>query len=277
MVGLFIQIKTMRTIIVGADFSASSLNACHYAAYLAQKLDCKLTLFNLFDAPIIHSNVGLYGFSYSSIRKHGLEKTTKLIRQLNRHFPHLIVEAFNTSGNFKDELQYFTQKHHVVAAVMGLESKEKLSKYIFGSHGVSIAGKVDCPVIIVPSSYKKHHLSKILLAVDNNEKLLKSPLKRFENFVSGTKSKLDIVHVRTPQEIFAPKKNVLKFNGKNVAINTLESKNLEDGVKKKCALTGSNMIAVVSKRHSVFYDFFSETNTKKIAFAVKVPVMALHE
>lgn len=267
----------MKTIIAGTDFSASSINACQYAAMLAQKLGCKLTIFNLFEAPVVHSNVGLYGFSYDSIRKASKEKTGKLISQLNRHFPGLTIEAFTTTGVFKDQLKYFTKEHHVLATVMGLEAKERISKFIFGSHGVSLAGKIECPVIIVPSRYRKHELSKILLAVDNNEKLLKSPLKKFESFVAQTKSKLDIVHVRTPMEIFKPKKSALKFNGKNLTIDVLDSKNLEDGIKKKCAITRSNMIALISKKHSVFYNFFSESNTKRIAFAAKVPVMSIHE
>lgn len=267
----------MKTIIAGTDFSASSINACRYAAMLAQKLGCKLTVFNLFDAPVVHSNVGLYGFSYAAIKGKSQERTIKLVRQLNRYFPGLIIETFTTSGAFKDELEYFTKKHHVVATVMGLEAKERISKYIFGTHGVSLVGKIECPVIIVPSRYKKHELSKILLAVDNNEKLLKSSLKKFESFVAETKSKLDVVHVRTPREIFKPTKNTLNLNGKNIEIKLINSKNLEDGVKKKCALTRSNMVAVISKKHSAFYNFFSETNTKRITFSTKVPVMSIHE
>ncbi len=54
----------MKTIIVGTDFSQSSLNACQYAASLAQKLICKRSLFNLFEAPVIHSNTGKYEVSY---------------------------------------------------------------------------------------------------------------------------------------------------------------------------------------------------------------------
>lgn len=267
----------MKTIIAGTDFSASSINACQYAAMLAKKLGCKLTIFNLFDAPVVHSNVGLYGFSYDAIRKSSSEKSIKLMRQLNRHFPGLPIEVFATSGVFKDELKEFTKKHHVRAAVMGLETKERISKFIFGSHGVDLVGKIDCPVIIVPSRYKKHELSKILLAVDNNEKLLKSPLKKFEDFVADTRSKLDVVHVRTPMEIFKPKKSALKFNGKSLTIATIDSPNLEDGIKKKCTITRSDMIALISKKHSVFYNFFSESNTKRIAFATKVPVMSIHE
>lgn len=267
----------MKTIIVGTDFSASSVNACKYAALLAQKLNCKLTLFNLFETPVIHSNVGLYGFSYTAIRRTANQKTEKLLRRMTRSFPKLTIETFATYGSFKEQLEYFIQDHHVVAAVMGLETKDRMSKFIFGSHGVSLTGKIDCPVIIIPSRYKDHEISKILLAVDSNEKLHKAPLKGFEKFIQQTKTNLDVLHVRTPMEMFQPKTNSIKLNGKVLPIHVLNAKNFEDGIKKRCTQTRSNMIAIISKHHSAFYDFFSESHTKRIAFATKIPVMSIHE
>ncbi len=197
----------MKTIIAGTDFTTSSINACKYAAFLAQKLNCKLTIFNMFEAPIIHSNVGLYGISYSSVRGESRHKTSKLIKDLQQLFPKLKINYFVTFGGIKQQLEDFSKDHQVQAAVMGLDAKKRISKYIYGSHGVNIAGKIDCPVIIVPSNYKKHELSSILLAVDNNEKLLQSSLKGFAKFVKQSKSELALLHVRTEEEIFIPHQN----------------------------------------------------------------------
>lgn len=267
----------MKTIIAGTDFSPSSVNACKYAALLAKKLNCGLTLFNMFDAPIFHSNTGLYGISYMSVRKDSQAKLDKLITQLNKLFPKLRIDAFVTNGSFKEELEIFMSSCRVEAAVMGLETKTKLSKFIYGSHGISIAGKIDAPVIIVPESYKKHKLSRVLLAVDNSEKLQKSPLKKFEKLLSDTKSKLHLLHVRTEDEIFDPTMTTLKINGKKMPIEVIKSPDLQGGIKKYCRQNGMDMAAIVSRKHSVFYDFFVESNTKKVAFAAKIPVLAIHE
>ncbi len=267
----------MKTVIAGTDFSRSSMNACKYAALLAQKLNCKLVLFNLFEAPVVHSNMGLYGISYSSERKNSENKTEKKIKELKKVFPKLKISEFVTSGSYKEELKYFIKAHQVEAAVMGLESKTKLSKYIYGSHGVNIAGKLDCPVIIVPEKYKKHKISKVLLAVDNNEKLYKSSLKGFEKFILGTKTKLDLLHVRTEDELIHPVMMDLVFSGKKTPVKTVKAKSFENGIKKQVKELKTDLVAIISKKHSVFYNFFSETNTKKIIFMAKVPVMAIHE
>ncbi len=267
----------MKTIIVGTDFSTSSINACRYAAELAQISKCKLIIFNLFEAPVIHSNVGLYGFSYEFIKKASHDKTEKLIKQLKREFPKVNISAFATNGAFEDELKQFTKAHRVEAAVMGLETKKRISKFIYGSHGINLVGKIDCPVIIVPSGYKVHKVSKVLLAVDNNEKLMKSSLKGFERFVKDTGSKIKVLHVRTDDEIFHPVTNTVSVNGKKLPIDIIKAKDIQDGVKKYCALGDISLVAIISKKHSLFYNLFSESNTKKIAFVSKLPVMSIHE
>ena len=267
----------MKTIIAGTDFTPASINACEYAAFLAQKLNCKLIIFNLFEAPILHSNVGLYGISYSGQKSESLQRTGKFVKQLQNHFPKISIDYFVTFGGFKRELENFVAEHKIEVAVLGLAAKNKISKFIYGSHGVDLAGKINCPVIIVPSSYKTHKLSKVLLTVDSNEKLQRSSLKGFERFIENSKTKLSLLHVRTEDELFHPIKTTLTINGKALPIEEKRSKDIQNGVKKYCAVNNSDLVAIISKKHSVFYDLFIESHTKKIAFAANVPVMAIHE
>lgn len=267
----------MRTIIACTDFSEASYNACSYAAFLAHKLNCKLTLFNLFDAPLIHSNTGLYLISYSGQKATSEFKTHRQIARLQRQFPGLKIDSFVTTGGFKQELEAFTKAHRVAAAVMGLPAKNRISRYIYGSHGVDVTGKIDCPIVIVPSNYKKHQLSKVLLAVDNREKLQKSSLYGFERFIKESNAKLDLLHVRTENEVFAPVAETLRINSKALKIGLTKANDIESGVKKYCASGNVDMIAIISKKHSAFYNFFAESNTKKVVFAAKVPVMSIHE
>ena len=132
-------------------------------------------------------------------------------------------------------------------------------------------------VIIVPSKYKTHKLSKIVLTVDSNEKMHKPTLSGFEKFVEKSKIKLTLLHVRTEDEISDPVITTAKINGKKLPIEILEAKDIQGGVKKYINKREADMVAIISKKHSAFYNFFSESNTKKIAFVAKVPVMAIHE
>lgn len=267
----------MKTIVAGTDFSKSSLNACRYAAMLAARLKCKLSIFNLFETPLLHSNVGVYGIVYDSMRKTGEKKMSRLVEELKELFPGLTISTFVRDRSFKEELKLFTDHHQVQAVVMGLESKTKLSKFIYGSHGVSIAGKIDAPVIIVPDNYKDHRFDNLLLAADNTEKLHKTPLKTLAKMLAGRKTHIHALHVRTAAEVLQPAVSKLAFNGKPLTIETKRAKKLEAGLKNYCRENPVDMIVMISKKHSAFYNFFAETNTKKVIFASRVPVMAIHE
>jgi nucleotide-binding universal stress UspA family protein len=159
---------------------------------------------------------------------------------------------------------------------MGLGTKTRLSQYIYGSHSTDIAGRIKCPVIVVPESYKKHLIKTLLVCVDNAEELHNSNLHDIENFIRLSKVKLKLLHVRTENEIFNPIEQGTIILGKKYKLETLKAKYIEDGVLKFCKANKTDLIAVISKPHSVFYSLFAETHTKKLAFASKVPVIAIH-
>lgn len=266
----------MKTIIACTDFSEASANACRYAALIAKQLHCKLVMFNMLETPLIHSNAGLYGMLSGDQKQAGKQKVTHFMNRLRNQFPELKIDSFVSSGSFKEELEQFVRNHHVEAAVMGLAAKDRISKYIYGSHGVDVAGKIDCPVIIVPSGYKDHQLAKVLLTVDNHEKILGSSLKDFEAFIEAANVRPDLLHVRTEDELFKPRITSLNINHKELPIHTIQAKDIQSGVRKYSVAQNIDLIAVISKKHSVFYDFFTESTTKKIAYAARVPVMAMH-
>ncbi|WP_317897715.1 universal stress protein [Aurantibacillus circumpalustris] len=268
----------MKTIIAGTDFSSSSQNACRYAALLALKLNCKLTVFNLFQAPVLHSNSGLYGISYLSVKKTSEKQMEEFVSKLVKNFPSLKINAFTTSGAFEEELEVFIARHQVQAVVMGLQTKNRISKFIYGSHGVKLAGKIEAPVIIVPESYKDHRLETLLLAVDNAEKLSNSPLKILETFAKNTQSQVKLLHVRTPDEVLNPRESsFVKINKSQIKVEVMKSKTIENGIKNFCREREADLVAIISKKHSVLYNLFNESTTKRVSFAAHIPVLAIHE
>lgn len=268
----------MRSIITGVDFTKSSYNAAAYAAMLARKTKTKLILFNMFDVPMIHSNSGLYFMSYNSIKDNSLDRLNELARSLQREFKDVKIECFSATGSFKNELKNFIKKKNVYFVVIGMSVKNRFHKYLYGSHATDVAGKLDAPVIIVPEKYKKHRLHDILLAVDSNEKLHQSSLKDLNGLVKDLKLGLTPLHVRTEDDIFETKgKTDLKFDKKKYPVVVIEEKNLERGIRKHLLHKPSDLVAIISRRHSAFYNLFNETHTSTLAFVSKVPVMAIHE
>jgi len=268
----------MKTIIAGVDFTKSSYNAAKYAAMLAQKLNSKLVLFNMYDVPLIHSNSGLYFMSTTPLREESENKITDFCKKLQKLHPKIKIESFISTGFFKQQLTSFIKTHKVQLVVMGLSTKDRFSKFLYGSRSTDIAGKISAPVIIVPDNFRVHHLHKVLLGVENREKLHKSSLASFENFAKETKANVSLLHIQTEDEIFNDGlKNTLKITGKTHKIESYPSPTIEKGISAYTKRKKVDLIAIISKEHSVFYNLFYESNTKRIAFTSKVPVMAIHE
>ncbi|MBL7931295.1 MAG: hypothetical protein JNL60_05320, partial [Bacteroidia bacterium] len=172
----------------------------------------------------------------------------------------------------------FMSRHQLAAVVMGLESKSKISKFIYGTHGVSLSGKIPAPVIIVPDKYKNHRLETVVLAVDNKEKLKKESLKDIEKIVKAAQLHLEFLHVRTPEEVLSSGKSAsLKVGRTSVELSVQPAVSIEAGVQKYCKSKETDMVAIISRKHSVFYNLFNESVTKRVAFVSRIPVMALHE
>ena len=267
----------MQTIVAGTDFTQSSLNACAYAALLADKYKCRLVLFNLYDVSWIHVNSGLFLLETYRERRKNEHKAKKQLEDLKTKFPKIEITTFVNAGSFKKEIKKFTENHQVKLIVMGLAEKNRFYKSVYGSHGVDIAGKLNAPVIIVPEQFKNHTIKHAVLAVDNSEKLHLSSLKEFEFFIKTIKPKVNVLHCRTKDEIIEPVKKVIKLNNVNHKIEEFLTRNLEKGIEKFSQKNHIDLITVISKKHSLFYNLFAESNTRQIAFNAKVPVMAIHE
>jgi hypothetical protein len=216
--------------------------------------------------------------SYSSIRDTSEDKLHKFEARIKKEFSKLNIEYFVTTGSFRNEIEAFVKKHRVQYVVLGMAVKNRFSKYLYGSHSTDIAGKVNAPVIIVPEQYKVHKLKTAIMGVDNREKLHKASLKKFEGFLKESGAGLKVLHVLTEDELFDHNKNQnIVVNHKKYHIDVVNESSLERGMKKYSLETKADLIAIISRKHSAFYNMFNETNTKTIAFASKVPVMAIHE
>ena len=268
----------MKLILAGIDFSKSSHNAARYAAQLATKTNCGLLIFHTFDAPVIHSNSGLYFVSYSGLKESSEKKMNKFMATLQSEFPKLKISYFTTSGSFSQEIEVLLSKQNIRFVVMGMAVKDKISKLIYGSHSTDIAGKVNAPVIIVPEKFTSMAMNKLVLAVDNKASIPVRSKKEISSLMDALKARLDIVHVRTENEVISDKqKSELKIGVNIYPVTTILAKDLQDGLTTYTKENNCNLVLILSREHSFLYNLFNERNTSKIAFSSKVPVLAIHE
>jgi nucleotide-binding universal stress UspA family protein len=265
--------KRPKTILVGVDYSKSSDNALGYAALLAKKGKADLMLFHSYEVPVVHTNSGIFFISYTAIKAANTKRLEKYKDKLKEEHPGLNIKIFTIGASFRIELEELQRKHAIQYIVMGLESKSRISKFIYGSHGTSIAGKMNCPVIIVPEKYKTHKIGKAVMAVDNLKTINYDVLKKVKDFSSQFHVLYSNVHIRTQQEFTFEKST----RSKKLPLEVVEANDFPDGISRYAKEHAKDLIIIVSKSHSAVYNFFNESNTKTIAFRSKIPVMAIHD
>jgi len=271
------QEKKSKQILVGIDYTKSSLNALEYAAGLAKQSRASLLLFHVYEFPVVHTNAGLYMIDYRGIKRDDLAKLEQLKNKTLAKHKGLKVEVVNSNVSFQSYVEEMAAKKKIHGVVMGLESKSKLSKFIWGSTGVDIAGKIDCPVVIVPESYTKHRYTHVIAAVDYKQDLKQSLLKKVELFAKSHKMKCELVHVETDDELtFGLEAGERKKAAEKWNIKVLKAKGFVEGIKKLVSQNKSDMVVLFSRKHSLVYRLFNDSHTKTISYNSNVPVMSVH-
>ncbi|HQQ94070.1 MAG TPA: universal stress protein [Bacteroidia bacterium] len=269
--------SSKKRVLAGIDYSRSSLNALEYAVGLAAKSRASLLLFHVYDFPVVHTNAGLYMVDYRSIKREDLSKLEKIKEKILAENPKLDVEIINSNMSFRTFVEELAAKRKIHVVVIGLETKSKISKYIWGTTGVDIAGKIDCPVVIVPETYKEHRYEKIMATVDYKQDLKRVVIRKAEKFAEDHKMQCELVHVQTDDELdFGVEAAEHRKEAERWNISVFKAKTFADGVKKYVSQNKSDMVVLFSRKHSLVYRLFNETNTKTIAFSSNVPVMSVH-
>jgi nucleotide-binding universal stress UspA family protein len=265
-------LKNKGNILVGIDFTKSSENALNYAALLAERSNYDITLFHVFDTPVVHANSGAYFIEYASLKQNFTARLEQYKKNISEKYPLITIHVFTTFNSFKAEVEELVNKKKIQLLIVGLETKTKISKFIYGTTGVDIAGKINCPVIIVPEKYKHHNLSHIVLAIDNKHKQHAKEIKQVKKFAELFNCTINYLHVRTEDELV-----IEKSKNKDLPMETINSKDFKTGISNYLKKHPQDLTVLISHQHNFLYHFFTESNTKEIAFQSKIPVMSVHD
>lgn len=268
--------NTKKRILVGIDYTKSSENALNYALMLAERSNASVILLHVFEFPIVHTNSGLYVVDYKAIKASDFEKLEKVKAKALKNYPKATIDCINTTDTIKEVVKDLAGKKKIDYVVLGLQTKDAISKFIYGTTGVNLSAKIDCPVIIVPEKYTQHELVHAAISVDNKESIKKKVIEKALDFTKSHKCNAKLIHVQTEDEflLFKDKSGKPKPTWD---ITTIEAVDFGKGIAKYVKDNKADLVVIFSHSHSVFYNLFNETNTKHITFNSKTPVMSIHE
>lgn len=274
----------MKNILATTDFTAASRNAVNYAAELAIRTGAKLILLHATYIPVVSDtffDITTTLEELEELDKQSMEKENERLRK--KYGEALKLEKRVKIGFAADIIRDMVKKGNVSMVVMGMGQMDAFSATVFGSTSTTLAGQLDCPMMIVPEKSKFKPIKKIAFAFDQKTiptgKGIKE-LKELADLFSSTVEFINVQDENYPDHSDKSLKPVLKAlqpkSYKTHFITPLHDRTTEllhDWVKRHRA----NALVTVSRDRSIFWLMFNERYTKKLAFETKVPLIVLSE
>ncbi len=262
----------MKTILVGIDFSKSTSNTINYALEIAKKTKSKILLFHSLVAPIIHTTSGLIFIDEKNPINESEKKMEEIKLKLSKQHPNIKINCEFSYTGIKSSIKKLAENKKISLVILGLENKNKITQLINGSTNIDLAGKVDCPVITVSGKYKKHSISKMLVAVDCKESIKSGLSKRIHQLIKFLNVDNEFVHIKTEDELNLSSSKKYPFK-----LTTIMASSFKDGISAYAKKTNADIIMLISNKHNALHSLFIENNSKKIILSSQIPVISIHK
>lgn len=261
----------MKTILVGIDFTKSSENSLNYAIKIAEQSHSKILLFHALTAPMVHSNSGLFFIAVNNITKNSEQKMIELQAQLCANYKNIKFEVEITYEGIRNKVETLSKTHKISFVVLGLEVKNKLLKFLNGTTSLDLIGKINCPIITVPSKYKNHQIKKMIIALELIKPIGLKISNRIYSIIKTLSVEHEFVHIKTNEDV-----NMKQLNYKHLNIIEFNAQSLETGIKTYAKKSNADLIMVISHNYSTLHNLFKETDSQKIILSSSIPIISIH-
>lgn len=274
----------MKNILVPTDFSENAARAVEYAAVVAHATHAKITLFNVYTPMVSRYNVisALVADEAAQAKIDLKRKLDIVAKTLLEQFPTVSCEVSVGLGEPISEILNAAKAMNTDIIIMGTQGASNLEKLLLGSNAAKIVEKAACPVLVVPPGTTSRIPKKIVYATDyaysdiDAARFLTSIAKQLDATIT-------FLHITTPEEkIDDELALVQKFTAEIKAATDYQritSKIISDntvimGLDKLAQEDDVDLLAVSTRRRSIFEKLYNPSITKKLVSYTTLPLLA---
>ncbi len=276
----------IKQILVPTDFSEISFGALDYAAFLAKKLNAKITLLHVYELFEQTSNQTV--MNYKDLIEKGIQDKMREITTQNKNYWGVKIDTLIAQGKSYKEIDIAAQKVGADLVVMGTHGStglKSLEKYVLGTNAFRTVHESSCPVITIRKSMKQPITSNILLPLsvdkESGQKVdyaiewaktfgakihLLSVTEMIDEFVSDVQ-KLNDLSRETELKL---QKEKIEFTSKTFRNSTLSKTIFAHAKKMQC-----DLIFIMSKNDSGIGEFLVPAADRKIIGESEIPVFSM--
>ncbi len=277
----------MQKILFPTDFSSNSIHAFGYALKLADNIKADIITLHVYQYPILESNlidVPLYQAEvYQSLELNDFENYKSHIPILRKvakqhDLEHIKIENVLLQGDFVPTVLKTVEEQNVDYIVMGTQGASGIKEFFFGSSTATVMTSTNACVLAIPEESRYEPIKKIGFTTQFKTDEF-TALKKVVSVAKGFGASVECLYVKTSENevesvIIANWKLLLK--DENVNFHTIESNDVEGMILDFLDLHRINMLAMLNHRMGFWESLFRTSMTKRLAFHLKIPLLALH-
>jgi nucleotide-binding universal stress UspA family protein len=181
------------------------------------------------------------------------------------------------SSNFHDAVKAEAKKLRSGLIVMGTRGASGLKKVIVGTNTTAVIERSAIPVLAIPELATHVGFKKIVYATDLKD--INGELQRLKPYLEIFNSSVHVVHVVNSGGDVDKAKDIIstafqKFDTKKLKIEVLVSKDIDKALDRYVTEQKADLVCLFSHQHGFYDKLFNRSQTKKIAFQSKVPLLA---
>ena len=182
-------------------------------------------------------------------------------------------------GNLIEEIQKITKHENIDFIVMGTKGATGLKETFLGTVATKVMNDVKAVVLAIPERCKYQPIKNLLYITEYNSTDIES-FMRVMVLAKVFQAHIDCLHVEPLHH--KNKKNDMEdwnelIKNHNIALHSISGDDIEGIILNFIDLYKINMIAMRVYHKNFFEKLFEISLSKKLAFHVNVPILAIHE
>jgi len=277
----------MRKILFPTDFSETSNNAFVYALKLAENIEAEVITLHVYELPIIdmsYTDVPVYQAEvYESLELNNFENFKDQIPMLRKiaeqhKLDHIKMSNMMLQGDLITNIIQTVKDEYIDYVVMGTGGATGLKEFFIGSTTASVMTGTNALVLGVPANSQYEPIKKIGFTTQFTIEELDA-LRKLIPLAKGFKADIECLFVKNNDnevnEVIIADWKVI-FKDEKVTFHIIENKDVEDTIVDFVNLYRINILAMLNQKRSFWEGLFHTSLTKKMAFHLKIPLLALH-
>ncbi|WP_103069445.1 universal stress protein [Aquimarina sediminis] len=277
----------MKNILLPTDFSDNSRNAMHYALDFFKNEPCTFYILNVQKASRYTTDELMSAPANTSIHQSVISDAKKKLNQIALELKDRCTEenyTFHTITDydiFTDAIMQTVKSKNIDIIIMGTNGATGASEVIFGSNTLNVIRKINCPVIAIPQGATFSVPKTILYTIDYWDHFNTKGIEPLMDTVLKYKSSLRILKIKEDETItmaeFDDKKHMKSFFKEiNHTFHSIINVPTAIAINSFVQIMDVDMTAMFIQRETFLERFFKGSETSKISYGTRVPLLIMH-